>query len=666
MAALAEGALLWEPDAEFKQTAHLKRYMDWLARERNLRFADYEALWRWSVDDLEAFWRSIVDFFDLRFATPPTAVLASRDMPGARWFPGAALNYAAQVFRHASDDRPAILYASETKPLQAMSWRELERRVASLAAALREMGVQPGDRVAAYLPNVPETVIAFLAVASIGATWSLCAPDAGEVAVEERFRQIEPKVLIAVDGYVYNGKTVDRTQTVLTLAARLPSVQNLVIAPALTGALDRARFPRAHDFSDLATNDVALDILPVPFDHPLWIVYTSGTTGMPKPIVHGHGGVVLEAMKSATLHNNIGPGDVFHWYTSCAWIMWNCQVGGLLVGATIALYDGSPAAPDLGRIWRFVEETKATFFGCGAAFFINCMKAGVVPSQQADLGRLRGLGSTGSPLPAEAYEWILENVRRDIWIVPISGGTDFAGVFVGGNPLLPVYSGEMQCRCLGAKVEAYDDAGRPVIEEVGELVCTAPMPSMPLRLLNDADGRRLRESYFDAFPGVWRHGDWIKITARGGAIIYGRSDATVNRHGIRMGSSEIYSIVESLPEVLDSLVVDLEFLGQDPHMALFVVLRPGHALDDASRLAIEARIRTGLSARHVPNAILQIPEVPRTLSGKKMEVPIKKLLLGHALDQVVNRGSMSNPASLDWFASFAPSFLEKRRAPAAQ
>jgi acetoacetyl-CoA synthetase len=436
--------------------------------------------------------------------------------------------------------------------------------------------------------------------------------------------------------------------------------------PALTGALDRARFPRAHDFSDLVTNDVPLDILPVPFDHPLWIVYTSGTTGMPKPIVHGHGGVVLEAMKSATLHNNIGPGDVFHWYTSCAWIMWNCQVGGLLVGATIALYDGSPAAPDLGRIWRFVEETKATFFGCGAAFFINCMKAGVVPSQQADLGRLRGLGSTGSPLPAEAYEWILENVRRDIWIVPISGGTDFAGVFVGGNPLLPVYSGEMQCRCLGAKVEAYDDAGRPVIEEVGELVCTAPMPSMPLRLLNDADGRRLRESYFDAFPGVWRHGDWIKITARGGAIIYGRSDATVNRHGIRMGSSEIYSIVESLPEVLDSLVVDLEFLGQDPHMALFVVLRPGHALDDASRLAIEARIRTGLSARHVPNAILQIPEVPRTLSGKKMEVPIKKLLLGHALDQVVNRGSMSNPASLDWFASFAPSFLEKRRAPAAQ
>ena len=425
----------------------------------------------------------------------------------------------------------------------------------------------------------------------------------------------------------------------------------------------RARFAQAHDFAELVAGDVPLDIQPVPFDHPLWIVYSSGTTGMPKPIMHGHGGIVLEAVKLLTLHNNIAQDDIFHWYTSSAWIMWNCQVGGLLVGATIALYDGSPAMPDLGRIWRFVEETRATFFGCGAAFFINCMKAGITPSQVADLRRLRGLGSTGSPLPAEAYEWIGDKVRRDIWIVPISGGTDFAGAFVGGNPLLPVYSGEMQCRCLGAKVEAYDDAGRPVIEEMGELVCAAPMPSMPLRLLNDPDGQRLRESYFDLFPGVWRHGDWIKITARGGAIIYGRSDATINRSGIRMGSAEIYSVVEALPEVLDSLVVDLEFLGQEPHMALFVVLQPGHRLDDALRSAIEARIRSSLSPRHVPNAILEIPEVPRTLSGKKMEVPIKKLLLGQPLDRVANKGSMANPASLNWFASYAPRFLETRRAP---
>lgn len=662
MTDLAEGKLIWEPDASFKESANLTRYMGWLATSRGLTFADYDALWRWSVTELEAFWQSIVDFFDVRFSTPPSCVLASRNMPGAIWFPGASLNYAAQVFRHKTDARPALLYASETTPVQEIRWRELERRVASLARSFTELGIEKGDCIAAYLPNTPESIIAFLACASIGATWSLCAPDAGVTAVADRFRQIEPKLLIAVDGYVYNGKTVERTNVICELASNLPSLAHLVIVPALTGELDRAHFPKAHAFPELIARDVPLDITPVPFDHPLWVVYSSGTTGMPKPIVHGHGGIVLEALKLTSLHNNLKPEDVFHWYTSAAWIMWNAQIGGLLVGATVALYDGSPAVPDLGRIWRFVEETKTTFFGCGAAFFTNCMKAGIVPSQIADLSRLNGLGSTGSPLPAEAYDWMLGAVKPNLWIVPISGGTDLAGVFVGGNPLLPVYSGEMQCRCLGAKVEAYDDAAQPVIDQVGELVCTAPMPSMPLRLLNDPDGKRLHESYFDVFPGIWRHGDWIKITERGGAIIYGRSDATINRAGIRMGSSEIYSIVEGLPEVLDSLVVDLEFLGQEPHMALFIVLRPGHRLDDALRSAIDTRIRSALSPRHVPNAILAIPEVPRTLSGKKMEVPIKKLLLGHPLDKVANKGSMANPGSLDWFASYARGFLATRRA----
>jgi acetoacetyl-CoA synthetase len=661
MAELVEGKLIWEPDEAFKRDANLTRYMDWLASSRGLTFADYDALWRWSVTELDAFWQSIADFFDVRFSTPPTRVLASREMPGAVWFPGATLNYASQVFRHKTDARPAILYASETKPLAAISWRELERQVASLAHSMTELGVRKGDCVGAYLPNTPESVIAFLACASIGATWSLCAPDAGVSAVADRFRQIEPKLLIAVDGYVYNGKTVDRSDVICELAANLPSLAHLVMVPALTGKLDRAHFPHAHAFPDLVARDVPLDILPVPFDHPLWVVYSSGTTGMPKPIVHGHGGIVLETLKLTSLHNNLKGEDVFHWYTSAAWIMWNAQVGGLLVGATIALYDGSPAVPDLGRIWRFVEETRATSFGCGAAFFANCMKACIVPSKIADLSRLNSLGSTGSPLPAEAYEWMLASVKPNIWIVPISGGTDLAGVFVGGNPLLPVYSGEMQCRCLGAKVEAFDDGGKPVIDQVGELVCTAPMPSMPLRLLNDPDGKRLHESYFDVFPGIWRHGDWIKITKRGGAVIYGRSDATINRGGVRMGSSEIYSIVESLPEVLDSLVVDLEYLGQEPHMALFIVLRPEYRLDDALRATIETRIRTALSPRHVPNVILAIPDVPRTLSGKKLEVPIKKLLLGHPLDKVANKGSMANPWSLDWFANYAPGFLARRQ-----
>jgi acetoacetyl-CoA synthetase len=661
MVSLAEGKLLWTPSEGLKSASHMARYMDWLASERGLTFADYDALWRWSVDDLEAFWGSICGYFDIRFHAPYERVLASRDMPGARWFRGATLNYAEHVFRNETAEKPAILFASETRALQEISWRELKRQVASLAQALRGMGVKPGDKIAAYMPNIPETIVAFLATVSIGAVWSLCAPDVGKVAAEDRFKQIEPKVLIAVDGYRYGGKDYDRSEIVRDLSAHIRGLENLIVVPALRDSVKLDSAVPAHDFRALTAGEANLDILAVAFDHPLWIVYSSGTTGLPKPIVHGHGGIVLEGMKLTTLHNNIGADDIFHWYTSSGWIMWNSQVGGLLAGATVAIYDGSPAVPDLGRIWRFVEEARVTFFGCGAAFFTNCMKAGVEPAKIADLSRLRGLGSTGSPLAAEAYEWIYDKVRRDIWLTPISGGTDFAGAFVAGCALLPVYSGEMQCRCLGAKVEAYDEAGQPLIEQVGELVCSAPMPSMPLGLLNDPGGKRYRESYFDLYPGVWRHGDWIKITSRGGAIIYGRSDATINRHGIRMGSSEIYRIVEDIPEVLDSLVVDLEYLGREPHMALFVVLRNGVQLDTALVERINKNIRTGLSSRHVPNSVLQIDEVPRTLSGKKMEVPIKKLLLGQPLDKVANTEAMANPASLDWFARFAPEFVAGRQ-----
>lgn len=661
MVSLVEGKKLWEPSAEFAYNSQVARFMRWLDAEKGLKFTDYDSLWRWSVDDLEGVWSALAEFLDVRFHAKPTRILSSRQMPGARWFEGATLNYAEHAFRH-DQQGAAIRYASETQPLKEMSWAELRRQVAAFAASLRGIGVKPGDVVAAYMPNIPETIVAFLATVSIGGVWSLCAPDLGPGAVVDRYRQIEPKVLVAVDGYHYNSANHDRSAYVRQIADSLPTLKHLVVVPALHGAVDRETLPEAKDWRELTAGEAALDIQPMPFDHPLWIVYSSGTTGMPKPIVHSHGGVTLEALKTHAIHSNMSKDDVFHWYTSSGWIMWNSQVAGLLIGATIAIYDGSPAVPDLTRIWRFVDEAKVTVFGCGAAFFQNCMKAGVEPAKVADLSRLNGLGSTGSPLSAEAYEWIYAKVRSDIWLTPISGGTDFAGGFVGGIPILPVYSGEMQCRCLAAKVEAYDDLGKPMIDEVGELVCSAPMPSMPLYLVGDPDGKRLRESYFDTYPGVWRHGDWIKITPRGGAIIYGRSDATINRHGIRMGSSEIYRIVEDLPEVIDSLVVDLEYLGRDPHMVLFVVLRDGQALDEALLATLRERIRKGLSSRHVPDSIVQVPDVPRTLSGKKMEVPIKKLLLGHELAKIANPDSMANPQSLGWYADFAPGFIARREA----
>lgn len=644
---------IWTPSADVVRNAKITAYTDWLKRSRGLAFADYQALWQWSVTDVEAFWRSIWDYFDIRSATPFERVLASRAMPGARWFPGARLNYADQVFRHVTDARPAIVFRNERGDALELGWHELQRQVACLAEALRAMGVRPGDRVVAYLPNIPQAVIAFLAAASVGAIWSVCSPDMGKLAVLDRFRQIEPKVLIAADGYRYGGKDYDRRPLVGELLAHLPTVQRLVLVPYLDPAAGKGDFADAALWPDLVAGEAALRSEVLPFDHPLWVVYSSGTTGLPKPIVHGHGGIVLEQLKLMALHNDLGPEDRFHWFSSTGWIMWNCQVSGLALGATICLYDGNPGWPDYSTLWRFVAQTGVTFFGAGAAFYSACLKAGVEPNAVGDLSRLRALGSTGSPLPDDAYRWIYDHVRRDIWLTPISGGTDFAGAFVGGVPTLPVYVGEMQCRCLGAKVEAYDDAGRPLIDEVGELVCTEPMPSMPLRFWNDEGDRRYRESYFDMYPGVWRHGDWIRITPRGGAIIYGRSDATINRHGIRMGTAELYRAVEEMPEVLDSLVVDLEYLGRESYMPLFVVLRPGVALSDELVGRIKARIRDALSARHVPNEVFRIQEVPRTLSGKKLELPIKKLLLGQPLEKVVNRDSMSNPASLDYFIDFA-------------
>jgi len=668
----------------------LRLYQDWLRTQRGLVFDDYDALWRWSTTDLDAFWQSIWDYFAIQSPTPHSAVLAQNTMPGAQWFPGAQVNYARQVLRHVDAAHaagfPAIVSSNEKRQHREMTWPELRRQVASLALHLQAQGVEPGDRVAAYLPNVPETMVAFLATVSIGAVWSLCAPDMGTNAVLDRFRQIEPKVLIAVDGVGYGGRDHDRLGVLAELRAQLPSVQHTLLLGNLDAAVslaDCVSWTSATGQNDYETD--AFEPLWLPFDHPLWIVYSSGTTGLPKPIVHGHGGMVLVMLQLGALHNDIGCsyapnswGERYHWYSSTGWVMWNAQVGGLLAGTTCVIFDGNPGGskehPDWASLWRFASETGVTFFGAGAAFYANCMKAGITPAQCGDLSYLRVLGSTGSPLSAEVQQWGTAQFEaigtHDIWWNNISGGTDFCGAFIGGNREMPQVPGEMQCRMLGAAVESWDAEGRPVQDAVGELVCAQPIPSMPLFLWGDKDGSRYLSSYFDMYPAghgrqpgggdgpasmgaVWRHGDWLKIGANGGCVIYGRSDATINRHGLRMGTSEIYSAVESLPEVLDSLVVDLEYLGRESYMPLFVVLRPGYALDDALRARINGAVRTALSPRFVPDDIFAVAEVPRTLSGKKQELPIKKLLLGQPIEKVVNKDAMANPGCLDWYVAFA-------------
>ncbi|KPQ07163.1 MAG: acetoacetate-CoA ligase [Rhodobacteraceae bacterium HLUCCA12] len=641
--------ILWTPTPERAAASRMARFIDWLKAEHGLEFADYNALWTWSVDEPEAFWPAIVDHFDLELS-PWSAVLGRRSMPGAEWFPGAQVSFAEHVLRHARTrpQAPALIARSETFGRRVLTWAELADRVARAAQGLRRLGVGPGDRVVAILPNTVESIVAFLATSSLGAIWSLAAPDMGPVAVLDRFRQIEPKVLIAQHTYRHAGRDIDRSQAIAGISAGLPGLAHRIAVPALDGPVPEDWI----DWADLLAAPGPLDPVPVPFAHPLWIVYSSGTTGNPKPIVHGHGGVLLECAKAA-LHLDLGAQDRFCWLTSSGWIMWNVQFYALVHGATVALFDGAFNHPDMLEVWRMVSDEGLTSVGAGAAFLMGCQKAGVKPGKDLDLSSLLSLGSTGSPLSPEAYDWVYRDVKADLWLAPISGGTDIAGAFVGGNPMLPVRAGEMQCRFLGNAARAFDDDGNEVIGQVGELVCTAPLPSMPVGFWGDSDGTRLHEAYFDTWPGVWRHGDWIEITPEGGAVIYGRSDATINRHGLRLGSSEIYRAVESLDEVLDSLVVDLEFLGRESFMPLFVVLAPGVVLDDTLRDRIRARIRADVSPRFVPDVIEAIAEVPRTLSGKKLEVPVKKLLLGRDPARVVNRDSMANPDSFDWFVAYA-------------
>jgi acetoacetyl-CoA synthetase len=659
----------------------IRLYQDWLRDQRGLAFDSYQALWEWSVRDLGAFWQSIWDYFDLQSPTPHRQVLASDTMPGTRWFEGAQVNYAHQVFRHVEAAEaaglPAIISRDEKGRQRELSWRELRRQAASLALHLKAQGLQPGDRVAAYLPNVPEAMVAFMAVVSLGGVWSICAPDMGTNAVLDRFRQIEPKVLIACDGVSYGGKDHDRGAIVAELQAALPTVQHLMVLRNLGGHAGRGLPPHV-DLAEAAARTGpevdGFEPLWLPFDHPLWIVYSSGTTGLPKPIVHGHGGILLVMLLMTALHNDIGCsyeansfGERYHWYSSTGWVMWNAQMAGLALGATCCIYDGNPGGskekPDWTVLWRFAADLGVTFFGAGAAFFSNCMKAGVRLADFPGLKTVRALGTTGSPLPEDVQRWGTEQFAAlgtpDIWWCNISGGTDFAGAFIGGHRELPQVPGQMQCRLLGCAVEAWNEQGQPVIGEVGELVCSRPIPSMPLHFWNDEGNQRYLGSYFDMYPGVWRHGDWLKITPEGGCIIYGRSDATINRHGLRMGTSELYSAVEALPEVLDSLVVDLEYLGRESWMPLFVVLRPGLQLDAPLRARIAGAIRTALSPRFVPDDIVQAPEVPRTLSGKKQELPVKKLLLGQPLEKVVNPDAMANPGCLAWYLQYAQGLAAK-------
>jgi acetoacetyl-CoA synthetase len=649
------GELLWRPSPERVERATMTRYMRWLDAERDRRFDGYQELWEWSVTELEAFWASIWDYFQVDASAPYSEVLPERVMPGANWFPGAELNYAQHIFRGKRDADVAVRHASELRPLEELSWGELRAQVAHAGAGLRALGVEPGDRVVAYLPNVAEALVAFLATASLGAVWSSCSPDFGASSVVDRFAQIGPKVLLGVDGYRYNGRDFDRLDTLAGLQDQIPTLERTVVVPYLDSTPDLSRLDDVISWAELLATEqgAELEFEQVPFDHPLWVLYSSGTTGLPKAIVQGHGGILLEQLKKLNLHLDAQEHDRVFWFTTTGWMMWNFLVGVLLTPASIVLYDGSPAEPDMGVLWDLAEQAGVTCFGTSASYIAGCMNAEMEPSSSRNLDALGALGSTGSPLSPEGFEWVYDHVGRDTWLFSTSGGTDVCTAFVGGVPLLPVYRGELQGRSLGAKVEAFDEEGNSVVEVVGELVITEPMPSMPLFMWGDDDGSRYRASYFEHYPGVWRHGDWIRITSRGTAVIYGRSDSTINRQGVRMGTSEIYRAVQSAPEVIDALVVDIPRAGTEGWMPLFVVLDSGVTLDDRLIAEIKRRIREQCSPRHVPNEVLQIGDVPRTLSGKVLEVPVKRILSGTPPEQAASRDSLANPEALDYFVDLA-------------
>lgn len=650
---------LWTPSEDFIANTNITEYRKWLKSTRGLSFHDYDALWQWSVDELETFWESIWEYFEITSHTPYTRILSSMEMPGAKWFEGSTLNYAEHVFKGYSDAYPAIIFKSEKHPMTEISWGELKNQVAKVAAYLKSIGVEPGDRIVSYMPNIPQTIIAFLAVSSIGAVWSSCSPDFGTNSVVDRFKQISPKVMFAVDGYNYGGKLFDRTGEVAHMESEMPSLEKVIFLPYANEQAQPEQIKNATFWQDAIDNDATdIPFAAVPFDHPLWTVYSSGTTGIPKAITHGHGGALIEHLKFQTLHSNNKPGDRFFWFSTTGWVMWNIAMSSLLTGTTAVIYDGNPAYPNIDAMWQYAEESKMTTFGTSAAFLIACMKEGVKPNK-FNLENLKCLGSTGSPLPPEGFDWVYDSIKNDIWLTSVSGGTDIVGGFVGGCPILPVYSGEIQCRLLGSDVHAFDEEGRSVINEVGEMVIKKPMPSMPIYFWNDENNKRYRESYFDTYAGYWRHGDWMKISDIGTVQILGRSDSTLNRSGIRIGTSEVYRAVDKVEAVADSLIVSLELPGGEYYMPLFVTIRDGGELTDAIVNEIRSTIRADFSPRHVPDEIIRIDAVPYTMSGKKMETPIKKILLGAPVDKAANKDAMQNGDAIDFFVGFAKNVQEK-------
>ncbi len=651
MTAIIPNEPLWQPSRKLIEHSNLKQYCDWLFVKKGLYFRDYEELWRWSVTDTEDFWETIWHYFNLKKTDSYINVLnlPGTDFIGAEWFTRSTLNYSEHIFRNKTTQRPALLFQSENQPLTSVSWQTLEKQVAALAAWLRNQGIQPGDRVAGVLPNSPHAVVAFLATNAIGAVWSCCSPDFGNIAVIDRFKQIEPKVLLTVDGYTYNGRRFHKTADLPLLKKAIPSIRHAILIPYLD---PKSTSAEAHSWETvLKTPAGPLEFEPLPFSHPLWILYSSGTTGKPKAIVHSNGGCLLEHLKALTFHQDVKPGENYFWFSTTGWMMWNYALASLLTGATLVVYDGSPSYPDLNVLWQLAESANIHHFGGGAAYFNSCMKAAdqLAP---VTLNTLRSIGSTGAPLSPETFTWLYTHRKNDVWLISLSGGTDVCSAFVGGCPMLPVYAGEIQCRMLGASVQVYNESGKQLANETGEMVLTKPMPSMPVYFWNDPYNKRYHDSYFTKFPDVWTHGDWVKVTPHGSVIIYGRSDATLNRQGVRIGPADIYYAVDNFPQIKDSLVVYLE--NQD-RIYLFLVMKAAEILTDELQQQLKQTLRNQYSPRHVPDVIHQAPELPYTKSGKKMEAPVKRILMGMGADAAASKEAMQNPQSLRFFEKMAAS-----------